>query len=165
MAATVSSVKASPSRKTIAIPSPVSGKVMPLSSHPLRVYQQKLLGDGVAIMPSGYKLVAPFKCVVLRCDAAFPEIRLKAANGLKMHIAIGEPTERLLGEGMRLLCKRGQIVNAGTTLMEFDLPRLKQHMSHVITAITILNSSKLAGLEHNLHHVRATEDPIFTLLV
>ena len=165
MADTAQSENNIASRKSIAIPSPISGRVMPLSSHPSRIYQQKLMGDGVAVAPSGYKIVAPFKCVVLRCDAAFPEIRLKAANGLRMHIAIGEPDERLMGEGIRLMCKRGQVVPAGNALIEFDLPRLKQNMAHVVTAVTILNSNKLRGLEPSLHHVRATEDIIFKLLV
>ena len=50
--------------KEIKIVSPVSGKVIPITSVPDSVFSEKVLGDGVALMPSDGRIYSPVDGVI-----------------------------------------------------------------------------------------------------
>lgn len=159
----VHSVKNPEANRKIAIPSPLNGRVKPLDSVPLKVFSQRLLGEGIAIEPSGYQLFTPFDCKIDQLPATGEQIRLRASNGLLLLIQLGIGTERLMGEGFQFHVKEGDTVRKGDHILDFDLRKMKAQLDSILCPVTVLNSQKVKGIEPNYRQVLALEDHIFYL--
>ncbi|MCV2885161.1 PTS glucose transporter subunit IIA [Aestuariibacter sp. AA17] len=149
--------------RNVPIMSPISGRAIALDQHPSLIHKHQLLGDGVAILPSGYKCVAPFKSRVEERDPLSASIVLRSKIGLKVRIDMGVQIETLNRRGIRFNVNDSDIVSAGDTLFEFDMPVLKSELNQCIAAITILNGHKLSDIEKHLGYTRAYEDTLFTI--
>lgn len=154
-----------PYKKAIPVLSPLNGQVVTLDKVPFQLFQQRLLGEGIAIQPSGYKLLAPFDGKVEFFPPTHQQIRVKAANGLKMLIQIGIGGEKLMGEGYKSRLKTGDQFKQGDCLIEFDLRKIKPLLESTLCPVTILNSHQLIGIKAHCHQVMANEDVAFTAYV
>jgi len=152
-------------KKSIPVIAPLNGKVRPLESYPSLLYKERMFGEGVAVEINGYQLIAPFDCQIEQLYPTAEQIRLRSSIGLRMQIQLGLNTETLMGNGFRLHCAAGDKLKRGSTILEFDLPKMKEKLSTTMSAITILNSDKLKGVKPNYLQVRANEDVLFNLYV
>lgn len=150
-------------KKRIAIPSPISGRVKPLDDMPSRVHTERLLGEGVVIAPSGYQVIAPFQCRIESLPKTGEQIKLRSAQGLLLLIQIGVNTQRLHGEGFVFHAKPGDVVKAGTKILDFNLNRIKAKADSPLCSVTLLNSDKVLGVEPHYRQVMALDDPIFSI--
>ena len=78
---------------------PLDGWVSPLGEVPDPVFADKMMGDGLAIDPTGSVLCAPCDGEVILLHAALHAITLRAANGAEILMHIGLDTVALGGEG------------------------------------------------------------------
>ena len=101
--------------------SPLDGWVSPLSEVPDPVFAQAMLGDGLAIDPTGSTLSAPCDGVVAILHAARHAVTLTCAGGVEILMHIGLETVALKGEGFTAHVTQGQAVRAGDPLISFDL--------------------------------------------
>ncbi|MBE1301322.1 MAG: PTS glucose transporter subunit IIA [Alteromonadaceae bacterium] len=154
-----------PHKKKIPISAPLNGRVKPLDEHPHFRFKLRLMGEGVLVEPSGYQIVAPLDCIVEHFNPTCEQIRLKSKAGIRLVIQVGINAEKMMGEGFKPRIKVGQIVKAGTTILEFDLPKMKRQLDSTVFAVTVMNSDKLKGVVPNYRQVRAMEDEIMNLLV
>ena len=83
-------------------------------------FAQKILGDGVAIVPSEGKIFAPADCVVeMVMDTKHAVgLRTAAGNGLLIHVGID--TVNLQGKYFDVHVSDGQSLKKGDLIMEFD---------------------------------------------
>jgi len=151
-----------PHKKAIPLLSPLNGKVSTLDEVPQLLFKHRLLGEGVAITPSGYKLLSPFDGLIEEFPATKHQIRLRANNGIRLLIQIGIGSEQLMGEGFKSRLNAGDKISRGQVLLEFDLRKLKQLLPSIICPVTLLNSDKLLGIRAHQHQVIAGEDPALT---
>ena len=154
-----------PHQVQLSIPAPVSGKVDTLSTLSCPLFAQRLFGEGVAISPSGFQVLAPFEGKVMSLANTFNEIRLQSKQGVQLHIQLGMQSERMLGDGFKSHVKQGDRIKSGQILLEFDLRKMKQALDEPTFAVTILNSDKLKGVVIHPGRVTAGEDPVMTLLI
>lgn len=150
-------------RHALALTSPVSGKVVPLNEVPSKVFQQKLLGDGVAIQPAGYQVIAPFHGVVTSLPATAHQLALKSKQGLQITLHLGIDTHRMMGEGFKTHVRQGEAFRSGQLLMEFDLRRLKPHLSNPLFPLLVSNSEKFRAIHSHYHQVVGGQDAAMTL--
>jgi PTS system beta-glucosides-specific IIC component len=108
------------------VSAPVSGRVIPLSQVPDQVFSSGALGKGVAIIPDGDTVCAPFDGIVEMLPDTGHAIGLRRADGLAMLIHVGIDTVKLNGQGFRAEVKEGDEVRAGTVLIRFEPVLLKQ---------------------------------------
>lgn len=151
-------------KKSIIIPSLVSGQVLSLdqASHP--VYLHRLLGDGALIRMTSDKWYCPFDGTVQKCHYDGYQMLLKSKQGLLLHIAIGKLGLLSHGERFRPAVQEGSAFKAGDLLFECDTMWLKQH-NDPVGAITIVNSNKLTAIVCQYKTVMAVQDTLFTLYV
>ncbi len=76
---------------------PIKGWVAPLDEVPDPVFAERILGDGVAIDPTGAAVHAPCDGVVI--VLARHAVTLRAANGAEILIHVGLETVALHGQG------------------------------------------------------------------
>lgn len=152
-------------QKRIALLSPLSGTLVPLDDFPNSPHQARMYGEGIAIVPSGFKVHAPFNGVVEELPVTCERMRLRASNGIRLQIQFGVHADKMMGQGFRRHVREKQQVRKGDLLLELDLPLLKKKLSSSLCAMTILNSDKLSGIVPSYHQVVSMEDTMMTLVI
>ena len=89
-------------------------------------FSQKVLGDGVAILPSDGMIYAPADCTVeMVMDTKHAVgLRTKAGNGLLIHVGID--TVQLGGKYFDVHVTEGQELKAGDCIMDFDKDKIRE---------------------------------------
>ncbi|WP_232787716.1 PTS glucose transporter subunit IIA [Paraglaciecola sp. MB-3u-78] len=95
-------------KKSIDIYSPLSGTVLALDEVPHALFTERLFGEGIAIKPSGYQLLAPFAGTMLQFPELANQLRIKAQNGLQLQIQLGIDSHLMMGEGFKRVVKQGE---------------------------------------------------------
>ncbi|WP_066319700.1 PTS glucose transporter subunit IIA [Bacillus sp. FJAT-29814] len=126
--------------KELELYTPVNGKIIPLSEVPDPVFNQKMLGEGAAVMPSGGDIHSPVDGKIIQVAPTKHAIGILAEDGSEILIHVGLETVGLKGEGFNPLVGEGDKVTAGQPLMEVDWDYIGQHASSTVTPIVITNS-------------------------
>lgn len=123
----------------------LDGTVIPLENVPDEVFSQKIMGDGIAIEPSGTVVKAPADAIVsvVMSDTGHA-CGLTLENGLELLIHVGVDTVDMGGDGFRLLVKEGDHVTCGTPLIEFDPQKIKA-AGHPCTTMLIVTGEGTAS--------------------
>lgn len=120
--------KAAKSAETVILKAYCDGKPMALEDVPDEVFSKRVMGDGMAILPSGDTVVAPAHA---RVAAVMPgtdhAVGLMLDNGTEILIHIGVDTVGMGGDGFETLVREGEIVEAGTPLLRFDSRKIKKN--------------------------------------
>ena len=120
----------------------VSGRLMDMTEVKDDMFSQKMMGDGIAIEPTGDTVVAPADAeVTMIMEESLHAIGLRLQNGAELLIHIGIDTVKLNGEGFEALVQAGDKVKAGMPLIRFNREIIKEsgYQDTVIVAVT--NSS------------------------
>ncbi|WP_217585817.1 PTS sugar transporter subunit IIA [Lentibacillus saliphilus] len=128
---------------------PMNGQIVPLEKVPDPVFSEKMMGDGIAIIPSDGQVRAPVNGEVIQIPTTKHAIGIKTDDGIEILIHIGLETVALNGEGFDVLVHTGDHVKTGDLLINFDLDYIQKHAADVITPIIITNSKDInADITH-----------------
>lgn len=142
----------------LAIFSPCSGKIQPLTSHPDPLFSRGIMGCGLAMTLTGHKIYAPFDGTIEQIRAGGTEIILTSRQGIKMMVALDISKHYLPLPGLHFYVQEGQKFKAQDPLFYADLRHIPQP---IFAAITVLNHDKLGGIYFSLQHARAPQDILF----
>lgn len=118
---------------------PLSGWSAPLDETPDTVFAQRMLGDGVAIDPTGNSLHAPCDGEIISVAVSRHAIALRAANGAEIVMHVGIDTVNLAGDGFKVHVMPGARVCAGDKLLSFDLRLLAARAKSLMTPVIVTN--------------------------
>ncbi|WP_312165765.1 phosphoenolpyruvate--protein phosphotransferase [Phenylobacterium sp.] len=121
--------------------SPLDGWAAPLAEVPDPVFAQAMLGEGLAIDPTGGVLHAPCDGVIVAVHAARHAVSLRAEGGVEILMHVGLDTVALGGEGFEVHVAEGQVVSAGQRLISFDLAVLAERATSLITPIIVTDAA------------------------
>lgn len=121
------------------VSSPLKGEVVAIEAVNDPMFSQKMMGDGVAIIPEEGLIVSPFDGYVIMTTPTKHAIGLRGDNGVEILIHVGIDTVQLNGEGYELFVKENQYVHLGEKLMAFDLSNIKALGYDVTTPIIVTN--------------------------
>lgn len=139
--------------------SPLSGKVLPLTEVPDKVFSSGAMGKGIAIDPEKGELLAPADGEVTTVFPTGHAIGLTTKEGVEILMHIGMDTVELEGKGFKVFVKQGDQVQAGDLLVRFDIEAIKDAGYSVITPIVVTNTDHFADvLELNQEEIIASED-------
>lgn len=124
--------------------SPLRGWCAPLDETPDEVFAQRLLGDGVAIDPTGDTLHAPCDGEIVSVANSKHAVALRAENGAEILLHVGIDTVALHGQGFEALVQAGERVRRGQPLLKFDLDALARGAKSLITPILITNGERFS---------------------
>lgn len=102
------------------------GQLLPLEDVKDETFASKVLGDGVAVIPSSGQIFAPADAVVTNLADTKHAIGLMTAGGNEILIHIGVDTVKLGGKFFKPHVKNGDSVRKGQLLIEFDLEQIKK---------------------------------------
>ena len=125
--------------KSFAITAATTGHIIDMTEVKDEMFSQKMMGDGVAVEPTGNLVVAPADAeVTMVMEDSLHAVGLRLANGAEMLIHIGVDTVKLGGKGFELLVHAGDKVGQGAPLVKFDRATIKEagYQDTVIMAVT-----------------------------
>ncbi|WP_231635609.1 phosphoenolpyruvate--protein phosphotransferase [Novosphingobium sp. ST904] len=153
MTASVSSMTAeramTPAGHTIVVTAPLEGWLAPLAEIPDPVFAGGMLGDGVAIDPTGGMLHAPCAGTVASLAATGHAVTLRLEGGAELLLHLGVDTVAMGGRGFTPLVAQDQVVAAGDPLVRFDLDAVVTGAASAMTPVLLL-----AGEEWTLESKR-----------
>lgn len=117
--------------------SPMTGEAVGLGEVPDPVFSQKIVGDGMAVIPSEGKLLSPVDGEIISVADTKHAYGLRTAEGMELLIHVGLETVHLNGECFQVFVKPGDKVKAGDLLAEVDLAYLKERGINPITPVLV----------------------------
>lgn len=129
-------------REEITLFAYIEGTAISLSGVEDEVFSKKILGDGLAIIPSGNEIYAPMDAVIDTVFDTHHAISMTSEEGIEILIHCGIDTVKLGGEGFEPCVKAGDRVRRGDVLLKFDPNIIKDSGYSLTTPIVILNSDR-----------------------
>lgn len=123
------------------VASPLKGDTISLDQVKDEAFASGAMGKGIAIEPTEGKVFSPVNGVV---SALFPTshaIGITSEEGVEVLIHVGMDTVQLDGKGFSAKVQKGDHVDAGQLLIEFDLDTIKDAGYAATTPIIVTNSS------------------------
>ena len=117
---------------------PVDGVVVPLEEVPDLVFGQKMLGDGIAIDPTGSVVVAPCSGQVIQLHRAGHAFTIKTAEKVSVLVHVGLDTVTLKGEGFETLIEEGDLVSAGQPILRIQLDYIVRNARSALTEVVVI---------------------------
>lgn len=121
---------------------PVAGQAVPITEVPDPTFAEKMLGDGIAIIPSEGKVYAPCDATVDMMFTTGHAVSLVADFGAEILIHVGLETVSLEGKPFTVHVANGDKVTKGQLLLEADLEAIKAAGLPTITPMLICNTDE-----------------------
>lgn len=134
-----SEAEQSQSKAASTVGSPMNGEFVLLENINDATFAQKLLGDGVAIVPSEGKVYSPVNGTVQVMFKTGHAIGLLSDNGDELLIHVGMDTVKLEGRGFSPKVKDDDKATKGQLLLEFDRELLIKEGFDITTPIIVTN--------------------------
>ncbi|AGI33668.1 TPA: PTS glucose transporter subunit IIA [Mannheimia haemolytica] len=147
----------------IKIYAPLTGEIVNIEDVPDVVFSEKIVGDGVAIRPSGDTIVAPVNGTIGKIFETNHAFSIESEEGVELFVHFGIDTVELKGEGFTRLAQEGQTVKVGEPIIKFDLALLEGKAKSVLTPIVISNMDEISNLSKLNGQVVAGESVVLTL--
>ncbi|WP_159639337.1 PTS glucose transporter subunit IIA [Erysipelothrix anatis] len=119
--------------------SPLQGTAVVLEDVNDPLFSQKMLGDGMAIIPTDKKLVAPMNGKVIMIFETRHAIGIKSESGFEILIHMGIDTVMLKGKPFEILTNVGDNVKVGDHIANVDFETIKDSGYEIITPIISTN--------------------------
>ncbi|MCK8456623.1 phosphoenolpyruvate--protein phosphotransferase [Sphingomonas faeni] len=149
--------------KPIILTSPLQGWASPLEAVPDPVFAERMMGDGIAVDPTGDCLHAPCDAVVLSVHASGHAITLRTPEGAEILMHIGLDTVALGGRGFTPCVVEGATVQRGDPLIRFDLDLLVCEARAVITPVIVTNPERFTIVRRETDRLVGVGEAMMTL--
>ena len=142
---------------------PLTGKAVSLSEVPDPVFAEKVIGDGIAMIPEDGKIVSPVDGEISSIAETGHAYGFTADNGLEVLVHVGLETVSLKGECFKVYAKAGDKVKAGDLVAEVDLNLLKEKGLNSISPVLICSDLEEKEILYTEGNVKAGESVVLTV--
>lgn len=149
----------------LVVASPFAATVVDLAELSDPVFADRLVGDGVALRPTGGGTLTVVAPAAGRITKVFPGghgIAIETEAG-PMLVHIGIDTVKLEGRGFRTIAAQDATVTAGEPLVEVDLAVVAEAGYEAVTPVLAIAGQEVAPIAAAGSSV-AAGDPIFRIL-
>ncbi|MEK4053732.1 beta-glucoside-specific PTS transporter subunit IIABC [Paenibacillus sp. FSL F4-0087] len=145
--------------------SPLTGKVVALSTINDPAFSTGAMGKGLAIVPEIGEVIAPVDGVVTSLFPTGHAIGLTTNAGTEILIHIGINTVALKGKHFNPVVQEGDIVRQGDLLIQFEIDKIKEAGYETVTPVIVtLTQQEVDVFETTQEHVQKN-DVLLTLVV
>jgi len=144
-------------KKQVEIVSPVDGSLVELEDINDQVFSKKLVGDGVAIVPSSRTITSPIDGVVTRIFPTKHAFMITSPSGIEVMVHVGLDTVDLNGEGFICLVKEGDTVSQACPILEVDFEFLKSKNKDIVIPIIVTSDKEITLEKSKIGTIREGE--------
>lgn len=141
----------------------IDGNVIDLSTVNDEVFSSGMMGVGVAVIPTGSRVVSPGPGVIKFVFPAKHAIGMTLENGADIIIHVGINTVNLNGSGFESFVKEGTIVKRGDLLLKVDLELIKKAGYETTTMVIVTNKELFSDIKF-IHGNKVTNETIVELV-
>ena len=128
-------------KKFCSLVAPTNGKLLPLEQVKDKVFADKILGDGIAIIPDNGTIVSPADGEIISVADTKHAYGIRTDEGIEILIHIGIDSVSLGGKGFESHVSVGDRVVSGQHICTVDLDVFKQNNLSTATPILITDGS------------------------
>lgn len=128
--------------------SPLQGQVIPMEDVPDDTFAAKVLGEGMAVIPSEGMVWAPFDGKVVKVYDTKHAICISSLDDIELLIHIGINTEESGGNFFQNFVSDGDWISRGEPLLRFDIAAMKEAGYSTVTPVIVTNSD-----DYNVVHL------------
>ncbi len=143
--------------------SPMTGEVVKLEDVQDEVFASKALGEGVAVIPSEGKIVAPCDGVVSATMDTGHAIGITTPRGMELLIHVGLNTVELGGKFYEYKVAEGDTVKTGDMLIEFDIDGIRKEGYPLHTPVLVTNADEYGFVQATDARSVKTGDVLLTI--
>jgi len=144
----------------IQIIAPLDGTVRAIEDVPDEVFAQKMVGDGVAIDPTGTVAVAPIAGKLIKLFPGGHAFGIMTGE-IELIVHIGLDTIELAGKGFENIATEGQEVQVGTPIVRFERATIEREGKVILSPVVSSGSGTITQRASGT--VRAGHDILFVL--
>ena len=145
------------------IVSPLNGKVVPLEEVPNPVFSDKILGDGIAVVPTDGKIVSPVDGEVVSVADTLHAYGFATEDGMEILVHFGLETVSLNGDVFKAHVKVGDKVKKGDLVAEADIAAIQEKGLKTITPVLICGGLEEKNLEYGAGEAEAGKTAVLTI--
>ena len=127
--------------KGTAVYAPLSGHVVTIGDVDEPIFAGKVVGDGVAIIPSDGEVLAPIAGTISFIGEQKHTYGIKGFDGVEILIHLGIDTVKLEGTGFIPYVTVGQRVDVGDRICHMDLELLRARQFDLTSPVVITSGS------------------------
>jgi beta-glucoside PTS system EIICBA component len=142
------------------IKQPVQGEVIPLTEVKDAVFSTKVMGEGIAVIPSVGELYAPVDGKIRMIFNTNHALGMETTNGAEILFHIGIDTVQLDGKYFESLVRVGDEVKAGDLLVKFDLKKIVEEGFDPVTIAVVTNKDKYSVKVAESKHTGNNDDTL-----
>jgi len=148
--------------KETSVYAPMDGTTKALSDVPDEAFSEKMLGDGIAVIPENGAVYSPVDGVISDITDTKHAFCITADDGAELLLHIGINTVNLKGDGFSVLVSAGEHVKKGDKIAQVDLSVLEKAELLPDTPLLLTEPEKynISCCEHK--KVRGGTDVLFT---
>ena len=150
-------------KASLKIKAPLLGEVIPVSEVADKTFSDKILGDGVAIVPQNGQIVSPVDGTLSSIADTKHAFSFTSDDGLEILVHVGLDTVSLKGEGFKVYKNSGDKVKAGELIAEVDLSVLKQNNISAVTPVIVCNLKEDSKIIMNSKNVTVESGVLFSV--
>lgn len=147
------------------ITAPIEGTCVALSEVPDEVFSQKMMGDGIAIQPTGDTLCAPISGVITAIIDSHHAFGITSDDGIEILVHCGLDTVNLGGKGFTVLKEVNTRVQAGDPIIKVDTAFMKEQNIPLITPVILLNTQEKAITNYHIGEVVKVKESVILDLI
>lgn len=134
------------SEKNHSVFAPMSGEIFPLSDSEDRDISDGLLGEGFLVLPKNETLFSPADGIITNINNSLDSYSILTDYGADILIKLGTGTEKILGEGIRLLVDMGMRVKVGSPLCCWKSDILTAEGISLLSPVVIRNCDDFSAI-------------------
>lgn len=121
------------------VASPFTGTLVSLDDVNDEVFSERVMGEGVAVMPSEGRVVAPVTGTIAKLFEGGHGFAIETAEGLQILVHVGLETVHLKGDGFTVRASEGQEITAGNEIVAVDLKRMNELNIDIVSPVVVIS--------------------------
>lgn len=121
------------------VASPFTGALVALDDVNDEVFSERVMGEGVAVMPSEGRVVAPVTGTIAKLFEGGHGFAIETSEGLQVLVHVGLETVHLKGDGFTVRASEGQEINSGDEIVAVDLERMNELNIDIVSPVVIIS--------------------------
>lgn len=146
------------------IMSPLEGHMIDLSQVNDVTFSSGVMGDGIAIIPTKGRVIAPFDGKIDVFFKTHHAIGLRSEMGVELLIHVGLDTVNLEGKYFTPYKKQGDSIKSGDVILEFDLEKIKEAGYELTTPIIVTNTQQFMDIIAKEKEVVTFNDQVLAII-
>ena len=119
--------------------SPFTGSLVALDDVKDEVFSERVMGEGVAVMPSEGRVVAPVSGTIAKLFEGGHGFAIETPEGLQILVHVGLETVHLKGDGFTVGASEGQEITAGDEIVAVDLERMSELNIDIVSPVVVIS--------------------------